>query len=125
MNLRRIRQIFAQELCLFGLIYPDILDAKVGLAVFSQKKPRDICLCFPDKLEVFFHASGHKRLDDNQVRALVRHELAHLCEPDLTERQTDALAEDISDAPIYYGREDLIQTLDPSGIRPRPRSLPK
>jgi hypothetical protein len=62
-----------------------------------------------------------------RVEGLLRHELAHVVfmqsgNFDHTERETDALAEELFGDNIYYDAQD-IQTIAP-GKRPRPHYLP-
>jgi len=66
--------------------------------------------------------------DVDRIEGVLRHEfghaaLWHLDRPKHSERDADAVAEDLFGAPIYYDRED-VQTLA-KGTRPRPSHLPR
>lgn len=128
MDLDALTRLFLLERRRFARFYPHVADATLGLRRFKREKPRDCAMALvggEGPARVYFHPDVVEGLDAQQCRALVRHELAHACEPDGDERETDALAEAIGGAPIYYG-PDLIQTTRAEGgRRPRPRSLPK
>jgi hypothetical protein len=90
-------------------------------------KKRNMAYCRLDRTGVYIHvAPKMERARQDQIDGVLRHEFGHavfmLCgRPDHTERQADALAEDLFGAPIYYDR-DLIQSTA-SGQRPRPSIL--
>lgn len=90
-------------------------------------KKRNMAYCRMERSKVTIHvAPKMARAPMGQIEGVLRHEFGHAVfmlggRPDHTERQADALAEDLFGAPIYYDR-DLIQTID-GGTRPRPAFL--
>jgi hypothetical protein len=120
----RLWAIFEEEQARFARDYPFLKNAECRIAVRhyeARPRPRDVAWCDTEDLCVYFLKSRLVALSPMQVRALVRHELAHLIDPDASERDTDVLAECIGGDPIFYGTDD-IQTLY-GGKRPRPARL--
>ena len=118
-----LHRVFDLEKRRFARTYPHCDRATLSLVAFRRRSARDCARCFADDLDVQFHPDVVPALTYGQCVALVRHELAHCCRPDLGEAATDSLAELLGGEPIFYG-EDEVQTLDP-GVRPRPPHLPR
>ena len=128
MDLDLLAEMFLRERRRFARVYPSCASATLNLKTFSRYHERDCCMAYvsTDRPEIFFHKDVVDRLTRPQCLALIRHELAHVCEPDLSEAATDRLAESISGSPIFYGPDD-IQTTSAAAcnVRPRPKRLPK
>ena len=128
MNLDRLRVMFLRERRRFAAVYPHCADAALGIKKFKRHHERDCCMAYvgTDRPEIFFHVDVIDLLTEPQCLALVRHELAHVCEPRWKEAAVDRLAEEISGRGIYYGPDD-IQTTSAAAcnVRPRPKRLPK
>lgn len=128
MDLDRLETLFLRERRRFAAHYPHAMDATLGLKRFKRHEERDCAIAYVgvDRPRIFIHHDVVDRLTGPQCLALVRHELAHVCEPELSEAETDRLAEEIGGDPIFYG-PDLIQTTSfvRGAVRPRPRSLPR
>lgn len=120
---RRLATVFRRERERFAAEYPHVIDASLEIdGNFKADKARDYATADSRTLVVTVRpAIVH--LADGNILALIRHELAHLCDGDLSERDTDALAERVSGEKIFYDERD-IQTVT-SGVRPRPKRLPK
>lgn len=117
-------QMFDVEHRRFAKVFPHVAQATLILGGWKRSSGRDCAKCYPSRLEVHFHAGVLDDLTRAQCLALVRHELAHLSDPDLGEAATDTLAELVTGQCIYYGELDDIQTVA-GGVRPRPRRLPR
>lgn len=118
-----IVRMFAEERPAFEARYERVKDATLKFSKFKRDGPRSCCVTNIRTCEVHFHSDVIIKLDEDQCRALIRHELAHVCDPDISESDTDRLAEIITGQPIYYGHDD-IQTLYPCKY-PRPSYLPE
>lgn len=118
---RRCARLLAQLASEFDLhVHVSVLIDYDG----DYPKPRDFAKTTGDV--IYF---SPKILDAAPLRVegLLRHELAHVVfmqsgNFDHTERETDALAEELFGDYIYYDAQD-VQTLAP-GKRPRPHYLP-
>jgi hypothetical protein len=90
----------------------------------SYPKARDFAKTTGD---VIYFSPKILRAPPARIEGLLRHELAHVVfmqagNLDHTEREADALAEELFGDNIYYDAED-VQTILP-GRRPRPHYLP-
>lgn len=128
MDLDALRTMFLVERARFAALYPDCAKASLRLKRFKLYAARDCCMAVvgDDRPVIYFHTDVLPRLNQYQCRALIRHELAHAASPDLTEAETDALAEDVTGSPIYYGPDDIQTTRWSAGCsRRRPVWLPQ
>lgn len=125
MDMTRLMQMFEEERAQFAECFPECVVATLRIVRFRRATQRAFARCYvaSRKMEVQFHPLALERLDEHQFRALLRHELAHCCDPALSERDTDALAEYVTLEPIYYDEDDIQTTL--GGVRPRPDYLHK
>jgi hypothetical protein len=99
---------------------PEEFPARRNMAYTVRNKRGDLCIVVAPKLVVSD--------DESRVQGVLRHEfghaaLWHLERNNHSERDADAMGEDLFGDPIYYD-EETVQTLS-SGIRPRPNHLPK
>ena len=121
---RRLERIFARELARFSAVYPHLARTRAAITVTPRdRNPRSYAWCFVSRQEVWFI---EKVLDlpDENVIALVRHELGHLADPwDDGEQHADDVAEHVTGERIRYDEND-VQTTGP-GAYPRPRYLPR
>lgn len=125
MELSRLEKMFDQERSRFARVYPKCAIATVRLVRFRRDAFRDFARCevTSRRMDVQFHPLALEYLDEYNIRALIRHELGHCCEPDFNERQVDALAAVIGGEIIYYDENDIQTTL--GGVHPRPPYLHK
>lgn len=95
---------------------------RAGLAIDTRIPASRRAMAYTDGRRVFFYARALE-LPASRLRALVRHELAHVAlgRGAHSERDADQLAELVGGAAIRYDRRG-VQTLGP-GCRPRPRRL--
>lgn len=115
-----LRAIFYHERARFAQSYPRVGQAKLYVEArhFSpQAKERDLAWCNVRTCEVHVLRRVENLSKSNQV-ALIRHELAHLCEPAWSEVQVDQLAECISGEPIRYDKR-AVQTTGSGTARPK------
>lgn len=125
-----LRARFLRELGTVRQHAPDLdVTLKIGKASeFPAKRDYAYCASDGDKA-VITVAPKMLRAPAHRQTALLRHELAHayLMAHDLdhTERECDAVAERLFDAPIYYDA-DLVQTVRKASAkhRRRPSHLP-
>lgn len=127
--LEDLKRRFLKERARFAKTYPHVAQTSLRLKRFKRHAERDCCMAVVGGDEpaiIYFHTDVVDRLTPYQQLGLIRHELAHVCDPDLSEAKTDALAEEISTHLIYYGPDD-IQTSRwaPGCVRPRPKRLPR
>lgn len=115
--------IFRRERARFARAFPHV--ARARLTLFDAPCPPHKRACAPRDLGWTYTATGEVyllrralRLPRANVVALIRHELAHVAMPDLSEVETDGLAGVIGGRPIRYARAE-VQTLGPGGPRPR------
>lgn len=99
---------------------PEEFPARRNMAYTVRNRRGDLCIVVAPKLVVSD--------DEGRVQGVLRHEfghaaLWHLERNNHTEKDADAMGEDLFGAPIYYD-EETVQTLS-SGSRPRPNHLPK
>lgn len=126
MDRATLTALFVKERAKFAAVYPHVANATLRYEKFMREKPRDCCSTSVLTSVVYFHPDVIDSLDKHQCLALIRHELAHVCDPNISESATDRLAEQISGEPIYYGNDDDIQTLSSKNSRrPRPKYLPE
>ena len=121
-----IKQMFDIQRRHFSRYHWRCVDARIIARRFKRFEERDCCIALvggEGASTVCFHPDVYPRLDEDQCLALIIHELAHVADPDLDERGTDALAERVTGIPIFYGHDDIQTTA--GGVRPRPRRLPK
>lgn len=115
-----LARVFRREQRTFGL-------PQAGLGISASKverrKPRDYACAVSSSQTIWFHPAALTDLSDENLVGLVRHELAHLLDPNLSESDTDLLAERVTGAPLYYDKR-LVQTTR-KGRRPRPSNLPE
>ena len=112
--------IFKRERAAFGLP-----QARLGLSTRKvvRKEDRNCAVAEPAAMTIWFHPEALETLTRGNMEGLVRHELAHLLDPALSESDTDCLAEEVSGKRLYYDHR-LIQTTA-KGTRPRPSRLPE
>lgn len=126
MDRASITRMFLSERDKFAAKYPHVAGATLHFSVFKREKQRDCCITDVVSNKVHFHSEVAPGLNRHQCLALIRHELAHVCDPDISESDTDRLAEKLSGEPIYYGNDDDIQTVaSENSRRPRPSYLPE
>lgn len=128
MDLDRLTAMFLRERRRFARFFPHAGAATLHLKRFKRHAERDCAMAEVGvaRPRIYLHTDVVEGLDPSQCVALVRHELAHVCDPEGDERETDALAESIGGAPIYYGLDDIQTTRwVPGALRPRPRRLPR
>lgn len=99
---------------------PEEFPARRNMAYTVRNKRGDLCIVVAPKLIVCD--------DEDRVQGVLRHEFGHAALWHLernghSEKDADAMGEDLFGDPIYYD-EETVQTLSP-GIRPRPNHLPK
>jgi len=99
---------------------PEEFPEARNMAYTVRNKRGDLCIVVAPKLVVCD--------DEDRVHGVLRHEfghatLWHLGKMEHTERDADAMGEDLFGDPIYYDAE-TVQTLS-EGARPRPNHLPK
>lgn len=114
MTAAKLSRIFAEERRRFGV--------RAGLGVDVGRPPSSRrAMAYTDGRRVVFYARALE-LGAASLRALVRHELAHvaLWRVRHSERDADEVAELVGGQAIRYRRG--VQTLGP-GVRPRPRRL--
>lgn len=109
--------------CFVRAGFARVRRAQLCIGRFKRRTSRDCCLCDTESGVITIHAEIVGELSWNQIIGLLRHELAHVASPDLSEGDTDLLAEDVSGAAIRYGTDD-IQTIG-RGVHPRPSRLPR
>lgn len=116
-------KLFRAERARFAHIFPHV--ARSSLTIYEGRcgphklhcAQRDVAWTHPASGEVFLVRRA-LRLSRNNLVALLRHELAHVALPNLSEVETDALASAIGGRTIQYDRRE-IQTLGRGGPRPR------
>jgi len=120
-DLLRFAAISESDLPIYALVAPHNDE-------FPEKRNYAYCSWDGSEVRIVF---SPKILKASKARAdaLIRHELAHALmmseEKEHTERETDALAEEVWGDPIYYDKDD-VQTLDKrkATTRLRPSYLP-
>ena len=114
--------LFLRERETFARRFPHVASVKLAYKRFRRHHTRDCAMYDPRAHTIYFHPDVVDALSAPQWTALIRHELAHAANPELSEADTDKLAEAVTGQRIYY--DDDIQTTLP-GARPRPKHLPK
>lgn len=130
MNRRDFLKLFNEEKRRFSARFPHCSAASVKIVNLesppgmSNPTERNVAWCFTESAEVFFLARA-LRLSRQNVVALVRHELAHIANPNLSEHETDILAYRVGGRRIRYDSRE-IQTIDSRAPHSRrPSHLPK
>lgn len=118
MTFYNLRRIFLEERRKFAKVYPKVCD--VGFAIRPNPGPTSRSMAYTDGEAVFFYSRAIE-LPSKNVRALVRHELAHCADMKASEQGADDIAERVTGRKIRYDRRG-IQTTG-SGRYPRPRGL--
>lgn len=122
MRRESLQRIFDREVVRFAEQYPGVMGAELRVrprrfSPGSRETFRDIAWCYPTSMRVYMVRRSLTLHRENLV-AIVRHELAHLCEPSWTEVEADALAARIGRQPIRYDARG-VQTVGKGGPRPR------
>lgn len=124
MRVRRVelQRLFVAERAKFSRLYPHV--ARTTLVVSGEyhlpggREWRDVAQASPEPDGFTVHIVQRAlRLPRPNLVALVRHELAHVADMTLGERETDALAMRVTGRPIRYDARKL-QTTGRGGKRP-------
>lgn len=125
----RILSIFNSNIELYSKYYK-VRDISIRIHdkhVIKDAGERDVAWADPRDRTVNF-ISRAMRFDINSIQALMRHEIAHLCDEFVDKENREQRADDIAflvcGDKIRYDRK-LIQTIECSGVFPRPDFLPK
>lgn len=103
--------------------FPRLRGATLSIDFETPSSARAGAYSLPDTLAVFLYART-LRWSRGRIVALLRHELAHVARPSLSEAAVDKLAERVGGAPIWYDRVDVQTVERVSGAkRPRPSYL--
>lgn len=127
MDTRTARATFTAERARFAAIFPHVAAARFTIldVPCPPHKPhcasRDLAWCFPATGEVYLLRRA-LRLPAANVVALLRHELAHVADPQRSEVEADTLAGIIGGQRIRYDARS-IQTVNRRGSLTRPRHL--
>lgn len=127
MDTRAARATFNAERARFAAIFPHVAAARLTIldAPCPPHKPRcaprDLAWCFPATGEVYLLQRA-LQLPAANVVALLRHELAHVADPERSEAEADTLAGIIGGQGIRYDARG-IQTVSGRGSLTRPRHL--
>lgn len=117
-----LKRVFLRERRRYGL--PEA-RLEIDASQVERTEDRNCAACLPEQMIVWFHPEALSTLTEGNIVGLVRHELAHLLNPSLSEEDTDHLAEQVTGEALFYDHRD-IETADPDeGVhRPRPDWLP-
>ena len=125
----RVLSLFKENISLYSRFY-DVKDISIRVHsshFLETPSDRDVAWANPNDRTVNLIKRATE-FSKESINALLRHELAHLCDVFVDKENREQRADDIAflvcGDRIRYDKT-LIQTLDCSGIFPRPDFLPK